>query len=153
MQVMKIRVRPYFMLFQIFIFSVVGFHLRFFTYLFTFSGTYEGFRTSIENINETTITYSTRAPIVFNCPDRYKVSFTFDDGPHPIYTSLVTRTLRQQGIRADFFVLSTSIQSFLSANNNLHVNQFEGPRLGFLLLQDYSSLENLLEGHDIYLHG
>jgi peptidoglycan/xylan/chitin deacetylase (PgdA/CDA1 family) len=152
MQLMKIKVRVLIFI-QMFIFTVICFHLRLLTYLFKSSKTHQTFEASTQKINETPITYSTQAPIVFKCNDKHNVSFTFDDGPHPIYTSLIVNTLRQQEVKAGFFVLGTSIQSFLSANNDLRVSQFERPRIGFLLLQNYSLLEHLLEGHDIYLHG
>ena len=98
-------------------------------------------------------TYSRDAPIVSPCPAQHRVAFTFDDGPHPIYTPRIVQTLARQQIQAGFFLLGTSIQSFLSAHQNLTVHQWERPRLGFLLLQDYSLVENLLRGHAIYLHG
>ena len=134
-------------------FSVICFHLRFFTYFSALSGAYQAFPTAIQAKSENPVAYSTRAPITLKCENKYKVSFTFDDGPHPMYTLLVTKTLRQQDIKAGFFVLGTSIQSFLSAKSSLRFNHFERPRLGFLLLQNYSSVEHLLEGHEIYLHG
>ncbi len=147
---MKLKLRVILIVIQIIIFSAIFFYLRSLTYLFESS---EPHQTSIKEINETVIEYSTRDPIILKCDGNYKVAFTFDDGPHPIYTSLIVKTLRRQEIKAGFFVLGTSIQSFFSATNDLRVNQFERPRIGFLLLQNYSLLEHLLEGHDIYLHG
>jgi peptidoglycan/xylan/chitin deacetylase (PgdA/CDA1 family) len=148
-----LKIRVLLMLFQIFIFFIICFHTRLFTYFLQFSETDQAFQPSIEKLDEVPMEYSTRPPIVFNCSQSHRVSFTFDDGPHAIYTSTIVKTLRRQEVKAGFFVLGTSIQSFLSANNDLRVNQFERPRIGFLLLQDYSSIERLLEGHDIYLHG
>ena len=92
-------------------------------------------------------------PIQFKCTEQYKVSFTFDDGPHPINTPWVIKTLNKYQIKAGFFLLGTSIQSFLSYHKLLTVHPFEPTQTAFLLKQNYSSIERLFEGHDIYLHG
>ncbi|CAF0995541.1 unnamed protein product [Adineta ricciae] len=97
--------------------------------------------------------YSTRSPIIYNCSRKHRVAFTFDDGPHATHTLSIIKTLNRQNITAGFFISGTSIQSFLNTHNNLIVPTFERPRIGYLLLQDYTLLENLLDGHEIYMHG
>ena len=141
------------MLLRILNFSVMGLFILTYIYIFSSVGLLHPCRTVTEHINETIATYSTQPPIIDNCSQHYKVAFTFDDGPHPITTPIIIKTLNQHKIKAGFFILGTSIQSFLSARNSLTVHQFERPDLPFLLLQDYSSLDILFQGHDIYLHG
>ena len=133
-------------LIQTFIFSLIYLNAWISTYLFKSSKSDDANQTSIKTINEPTIAYSTRAPIIVNCSKSYKVAFTFDDGPHPIYTPLIIRTLHRHRIKAGFFILGTSMQSFLGTHENLTAHIFERPRLGSLLIQDYSLIENLLDG-------
>ena len=153
MQVITMKFRVLLVLVQFFIFFAICFHTWMFTSLFKSSDLLHISPTPIKMRDETIIITSTRSPMVFHCNSKYKVAFTFDDGPHPINTPLIVKTLRRQKVKAGFFLLGTSIQSFLSANNNLSVHTFERPRIGFLLMQDYSLVEKLFEGHEIYLHG
>jgi len=122
-------------------------------YIFNTIGLFQVSQISIDDINKNIIISPRQASIFSNCSHRSKVAFTFDDGPHPITTPIIVKTLNEHRIKGGFFVLGTSIQSFLSARNLLTVHQFERPSLPFLLLQNYSSLDVLFEGHDIYLHG
>ena len=46
------------------------------------------------------------------CSNSWKVAFTFDDGPHPITTSIILQILNQHRIKAGFFLLGTAIQAF-----------------------------------------
>lgn len=150
---MKINIRTILCFIQLAICSVSVLHILISSNTPGYSEEKQTFQISVKTIKKVTIDSSLRPPIISNCVHKYKVAFTFDDGPHPTYTSLIVQTLNQYHIRAGFFILGTSMQSFLSVNNNLSVHQFERPRIGYLLLQDYSLIENLFEGHDIYLHG
>jgi peptidoglycan/xylan/chitin deacetylase (PgdA/CDA1 family) len=153
MQLISIKVCVRLVLMQVLIVSTICLYTWMPTYLFKSSEPLPTLQASIKSINATAMAYSTRPPIVINCSQKYKVAFTFDDGPHPIYTPLIIQTLHRHKVKAGFFLLGTSLQSFLSAHNNLSAHIFERPRIGFLLLQDYSLVERLLDGHDIYLHG
>lgn len=135
------------------IYVVIILHISISIYSFSFSRAHQAPKISTKSIKTFTIGTVKQTPIVFPCVHRYKVAFTFDDGPHPIYSLHIVKTLHQYQIKAGFFLLGTSNQSFLSSHNNLSVHQFERPRIGYLLLQDYSLLENLFNGHEIYLHG
>ena len=92
-------------------------------------------------------------PLIHRCIYNYRVVLTFDDGPHPVHTPAVLKILDRHRIRGGFFALGTSIQNYLSYHNVSTVHQTERPRLGFLLLQNYSSIEELYDGHEIFLHG
>lgn len=98
---------------------------------------------------------SPRPSMKVKCSSRgYSVGLTFDDGPHPIFTPMILKILREFHLSAGFFLLGTSIQSYLSYHDLLDVHQFERPRLGYLLLQNYSSLEQLFRpDQQFYLHG
>ena len=39
------------------------------------------------------------------------VAFTYDDGPHPVYTQQILDVLAKYGIKATFFMLGTSVES------------------------------------------
>lgn len=92
-------------------------------------------------------------PIKLMCEQQFKVSLTFDDGPHPINTPWIIKTLNKYQIKAGFFLLGTSIETFLNYHKLLTVHQLEPTETALLLQQNYSSIERLFEGHDIYLHG
>jgi len=40
------------------------------------------------------------------------IALTFDDGPHPYYTPLLLKTLRQLGVRATFFVVGKNVDRY-----------------------------------------
>lgn len=61
---------------------------------------------------------------------RGTVALTFDDGPHPKYTPELLDALRQSGVLATFFVLSTQAK--------LHVDIIQ---------------RMIDEGHDVQIHG
>ncbi len=141
------------MLLRMSVFSATCFVILSYIYIYNTVGLLQVSRLSTEYITETIVRHTAQPSIVDNCSHHYKVAFTFDDGPHPITTPIIIEILNQHRIKAGFFLLGTSIQSFLSVHNSLTVHQFERPSLPFLLLQDYSSLDTLFQGHDIYLHG
>ncbi|CAF3708416.1 unnamed protein product [Rotaria socialis] len=148
------NIRTLVCLIQLVICVVIILHIRLYSKSLDLSDAPQTSSTPVKIINKAIIESSPkRAPIVFKCTKKYKVAFTFDDGPHPTYTPLIVKTLNLHRVNAGFFVLGTSIQSFLSACNNLSVHQYERPRIGYLLLQDYSLIEELFTQHDIYLHG
>lgn len=91
--------------------------------------------------------------LFFNCSKKTRVAFTFDDGPHPIYTKLIIETLRKERIHAGFFVLGASIQNFLNFYSNLTNYLVERPRIENLLIEDYSLIEQLYERQEIFYHG
>jgi peptidoglycan-N-acetylglucosamine deacetylase len=48
---------------------------------------------------------------VFRGPSkRNAIALTFDDGPHPVYTSQISRTLRDAGARATFFMVGDAME-------------------------------------------
>ncbi|CAF1627682.1 unnamed protein product [Rotaria magnacalcarata] len=148
------NIRTFVRLIQLGICVVIILHILLYTKSLDLSDTPQTSVTPVKIINKAIIESSPkRAPIVFKCNKNYRVAFTFDDGPHPTHTPLVVKTLNLHRVSAGFFLLGTSIQSFLSARNNLSVHQYERPRIGYLLLQDYSLIEDLFVQHDIYLHG
>ncbi|CAF1562294.1 unnamed protein product [Rotaria magnacalcarata] len=148
------NIRTFVRLIQLGICVVIILHILLYTKSLDLSDTPQTSVTPVKIINKAIIESSPkRAPIVFKCNKNYSVAFTFDDGPHPTHTPLVVKTLNLHRVSAGFFLLGTSIQSFLSARNNLSVHQYERPRIGYLLLQDYSLIEDLFVQHDIYLHG
>jgi peptidoglycan/xylan/chitin deacetylase (PgdA/CDA1 family) len=50
-------------------------------------------------------------PPVWSVPVRAKVvAITYDDGPHPVYTPALLRILREQRVRATFFMIGTRMQ-------------------------------------------
>ncbi|CAM2711431.1 unnamed protein product [Rotaria socialis] len=154
MWLINMNIRTLVGLMQLAVCVVIVLHIRLYTKSLDLSDALQTSPTPAKIINTAIIESSPkRAPIIFKCTRKYKVAFTFDDGPHPTYTPLVVKTLNLHRVNAGFFLLGTSIQSFLSARNNLSVHQYERPRIGYLLLQDYSLIEELFAQHDIYLHG
>lgn len=50
-----------------------------------------------------------------NSSAQKKVSLTFDDGPHPRYTSQILEVLEEYGIVATFFVIGVNVQNYPEA--------------------------------------
>jgi peptidoglycan/xylan/chitin deacetylase (PgdA/CDA1 family) len=44
--------------------------------------------------------------------DSSKIAFTFDDGPHPVYTPMLLDLLKQHGIKATFFVVGSRAEMY-----------------------------------------
>jgi peptidoglycan/xylan/chitin deacetylase (PgdA/CDA1 family) len=55
-----------------------------------------------------------RAPASYNSvqTSRPVVALTFDDGPHPEHTPKLLDILRQQGVRATFYVIGRSVETY-----------------------------------------
>ena len=154
-----IAIRPFLYLIVLFLGSTISFHLWLAHYLLP-PHSLDSSSSSSSLSGEKKVSFlsarsNVRSPVEVKCPRGlvHRVSFTFDDGPHPLFTPSILEVLRHFHLSAGFFLLGTSIQSYLSYHNLLNVHQFERPRIGYLLLQNYSSLEELYRGHFFYLHG
>lgn len=43
---------------------------------------------------------------------RKRIAFTFDDGPHPIYTPIVLKLLKQYNVKATFFCIGKNVEKY-----------------------------------------
>lgn len=164
-----IPIRQFLYLIVVFLCSTISFHLWLAHYLFPPPSASDSDSSlsappaSMEKKNvvvlvdvdlDSRFVFSVRSPLEVKCPRGvHRVSFTFDDGPHPLFTPMILKILRHFHLTAGFFLLGTSIQSYLNYHNLLNVHQFERPRIGYLLLQNYSAIEQLYHNDVFYLHG
>jgi len=69
----------------------------------------------------------------------YRIALTFDDGPHPLYTSLLIRILKESDARATFFVVGKQaveypylLKDLSLAGNEIEDHTFTHPNLSKL---------------------
>ncbi|RUS28215.1 hypothetical protein BC938DRAFT_482147 [Jimgerdemannia flammicorona] len=82
-----------------------------------------------------------QAAIIDNCNSVAKsFAYTFDDGPHPIFTDQLLDYLDTRGVKATFF---------LNGGNNI---TFDGPHLGMYGMED-TVRRAYQAGHQLCIHG
>ncbi|MGR6342060.1 polysaccharide deacetylase family protein [Priestia megaterium] len=52
--------------------------------------------------------------------DLSKVAFTFDDGPNPIYTPILLDLLKENNVKATFFVVGTKVEKYPELIQRMH---------------------------------
>jgi len=81
----------------------------------------------------------TRRETIYRIPSRgKKVALTFDDGPSPVWTSLILKELKKANIKATFFM------------TGYHVNQY--PDLARQVAQEGHEIENHGYAHNVVLY-
>jgi peptidoglycan/xylan/chitin deacetylase (PgdA/CDA1 family) len=84
--------------------------------------------------------------------DERVVALTYDDGPNPPYTNAIIKVLREQGVRATFFVVGQAVQAYPGV---VRAEVRDGDAIGnhtwaheHLVLDDSASLRETLEKTD-----